>query len=188
MDGNGRYYHHGNQYECRRQNFILSKKKLRDIGLKDAVLSTHPFTSPPATHNCNHSRKVIEGIFTSLNAEVTCAGFSSFDSNYPAAPSYGHRLIWAELDNFSILGKHIPFYNQTIVLMVPLTLQKKSLSQNIKKSSTVSIFLSEKPKQQLQKNWKDIFWWSTMISLIQKTRQNNQILEPNCQSEEEYQH
>ena len=89
-------------------------KQLKDIVLKDVVLSKHPFKSPPATHNWNHSCEVIEGMITSLNVEVICAGFSSFDSNYPFEPSHKHCLIWAELDNFSILGKHIPVCNQPI--------------------------------------------------------------------------
>ena len=55
-------------------------------------------------------------MFTSLSVEVIYAGFLSFDSNYPSTPLDGHRLIWAELDNFSILGKHIPVCNQPITV------------------------------------------------------------------------
>ena len=53
-------------------------------------------------------------MFTSLNVEITHVGFSSFDSYYSAAPSDRHCLIWAEFINFSILGKHIPVFNQQI--------------------------------------------------------------------------
>ena len=92
----------------------LAKKNHRYIGLNNAVLSTYYFASPPATHNQNHICEVIEETFTSLNVEVIRAGFLSFDSNYPYAPSDRHRLIWAELDNFSILDKPIPVCNQPI--------------------------------------------------------------------------
>ena len=37
-----------------------------------------------------------------------------FDSNPPAAPSDGYHMLWIEIDNYSILGKYVPFSNQPI--------------------------------------------------------------------------
>ena len=37
-----------------------------------------------------------------------------FDSNPPAAPSNVYYMLWFEIDNYNILGEHVPFSNQSI--------------------------------------------------------------------------
>ena len=48
--------------------------------------------------------------------EITQAGYMPFDSDPPDAPSDGHRMLWVEIDNFSILGKDVPSSNQPIMV------------------------------------------------------------------------
>ena len=83
-------------------------RRLKELGLREIILSTHPDASPPATFSGNNSRTPIDGFFGSEGVEVLRAGYTPFDQVIPAAPSDGHRLIWLETCNFSILGKEIP--------------------------------------------------------------------------------
>ena len=83
-------------------------RRLKELGLRELILSTHPDASPPATFSGNNSRTPIDSFFGSEGVEVLRAGYTPFDQVIPAAPSDGHRLIWLETCNFSILGKEIP--------------------------------------------------------------------------------
>ena len=68
-------------------------RRLKELGLKKLILTTHPFASSPATFHCNTSRTPIDGIFGSETVEVFRAGYMPFDSKSPAAPSDGHRFL-----------------------------------------------------------------------------------------------
>ena len=47
--------------------------------------------------------------------EVSCVVYMHFDSDLPVSPSGGHQILWIEIDNYSILEKHIPFINKPIM-------------------------------------------------------------------------
>ena len=81
---------------------------LQDLGLKDAILSTHHHASPPATFNQNTHRIPIDSIWISPAVDVLRAGYQPFDADSPSAKSDGHRMLWIEVDNVSMLGKYIP--------------------------------------------------------------------------------
>ena len=81
-------------------------KGLEDLGLRDAILSLHAPASPPATQNSNKNRVPIDAIWVTPSVEVTRAGFCPFDD--PSTMTSDHRMLWVELDNSSILGKHLP--------------------------------------------------------------------------------
>ena len=83
-------------------------RALKALGMKPLIKSTHPNKSPPATFNANNSRTTIEEIWGTDTVAVTRAGFMPFDNGSPSAPSDGHRMMWIEVDNNSILGKEIP--------------------------------------------------------------------------------
>ena len=83
-------------------------RMLRAIGLKLLIKSNHPNKSPPATFDGNQTRTTIEEIWGTGTVDVKRAGFMPFDSPLPSAPSDGHRMLWIEVDNNSILGKEIP--------------------------------------------------------------------------------
>ena len=87
---------------------------LQGLGLKDAILSTHHHASPPATFNQNTNRIPIDSIWTSSSLDIIQAGYQPFDAESPSAKSDGHRMLWIEVDNTSMLGKHIPHSTQPI--------------------------------------------------------------------------
>ena len=81
-------------------------KGLEELGLRDAVLSLHAPASPPATQSSNKRRVPIDAIWVSPSVEVTRAGYCPFDG--VSTMTSDHRMLWVELDNSSILGKHLP--------------------------------------------------------------------------------
>ena len=81
-------------------------KGLEDLGLRDAILSLHAPASPPATRNTNTNRVLIDAIWLTLIVEVTRAGYCPFDG--ASTMAFDPRIMWVELDNSSILGKHLP--------------------------------------------------------------------------------
>ena len=81
---------------------------LQQMQLRDAVLSTHPTASVPATFSGCKTRKPINAIWVSPQVEVETAGYMPFDSPSPAAPSNGHCMLWVVLDNGGISGKRLP--------------------------------------------------------------------------------
>jgi hypothetical protein len=83
-------------------------KVFQENELQNAILTSHPSESPPATFNRNHSRTPIDAIWVTPNLDITRAGFMPFDGGSQLAPSDGHRMLWIEVDNYSFLGKHIP--------------------------------------------------------------------------------
>ena len=85
--------------------FSLSRR-LAVLGLCDSILSLHPHASPPATHNCNTRRIPIDAIWTSPGISVSRSGYAPFDSSI--AMQSNHRLLWIEVTNDSLLGKHLP--------------------------------------------------------------------------------
>ena len=82
-------------------------QKLTELGLRDAILTLHAPASPPATYNRNTNRVPIDAIWVSPSVEVNRAGYCPFDGGGPSMSS-DHRMLWVELDNCSILGKHLP--------------------------------------------------------------------------------
>ena len=83
-------------------------KRLQQMQLKDAVLSTHPTASVPATFSGCETRKPIDTIWVSPQVEIESAGYMPFEAPSPAAPSDGHCMLWAVLNNQGILGKGLP--------------------------------------------------------------------------------
>lgn len=83
-------------------------RSLRALGMKPLIKSTHPNKSPPATLDGNNTRTTIEEIWGTDTISVTRAGFMPFDNGSPSAPSDGHRMLWIEVNDNSILGKEIP--------------------------------------------------------------------------------
>ena len=80
----------------------------KNLGLKPLVQLCHPKESPPATFEGNTNRVTIEEIWGTESVDVIRAGFMPFDSDsMVVAPSDGHRMLWVEISNASILGKHI---------------------------------------------------------------------------------
>jgi hypothetical protein len=76
--------------------------------LRNAILTSHPSKSPPATFSRNRSHTPIDTIWVTSNLNITRAGFMPFDGGFPSAPSDSHRMLWIEVKNYSFLGKHIP--------------------------------------------------------------------------------
>ena len=89
-------------------------RKLKWIGLRGGVLSNHSNESPPATFNRNENRTPIDAIFVSAAVQISRSGYTPFDSPSPSAPSDGHRMMWIEIDCYSILGKDVPSSTQAI--------------------------------------------------------------------------
>ena len=89
-------------------------KKLQALGIRELILLTHSAASPSATFIRNTLRTPIEGLWGTETVEVFRARYLPFNSGPPAAPSDGHRLIWAEVCNCSILGKQIPYSTKAI--------------------------------------------------------------------------
>lgn len=83
-------------------------KRLKDLNLKDAILSLHSRTNAPATYNRNKTRTPIDALWVSSNLVVERAGYMPIDLSSPAAPSDGHRMLWAKIDNYRLFGKDIP--------------------------------------------------------------------------------
>ena len=81
-------------------------KGLEDLGLRDAILCMHAPASPPATQNTKANRVPIDDMWVTPSVEVTRAGYCPFDGASTMASD--HRMMWVELDNSSILGKHLP--------------------------------------------------------------------------------
>ena len=86
-------------------------KRLKELGLIDLILSTHPTLSPPATFNRNNTRTLVDAIWGNISLEVITAGCGPFDGGYPSALSDGHRFLWIMVSNHSLLGKHLPITN-----------------------------------------------------------------------------
>jgi len=81
-------------------------KDLEDLGIRDAILSLHAPASPPATQNSNTNRVPIDSIWVTPSVEVTRASYCPFDG--ASTMTSDHRMTWVEMDNSSILGKHLP--------------------------------------------------------------------------------
>ena len=86
-------------------------KRLKELGLIDLILSTHPTLSPPATFNRNTTRTPVDAIWGNTSLDIISAGYGPFDGGYPSALSDGHRLLWIMASNQSLLGKHLPITN-----------------------------------------------------------------------------
>ena len=89
-------------------------KGLKELGLIELILSTHPSLSNPATFNRNNSRTPVDAIWGNSSLEVISAGYGPFDGGYPSALSDGYRFLWIMVSNHSLLGKHVPITNPTI--------------------------------------------------------------------------
>ena len=80
--------------------------KLKNLSLIDAILSQHSAFSPPATFNRNTTRTPIDALWVSPNVGVLSGGYCAFGSSQ-GMRSY-HRQLWIQVDNSTILGKHLP--------------------------------------------------------------------------------
>ena len=81
-------------------------KKLKDLNMRNLILTTHSSSSPPATHNRNQSRTPIDAIWETSGVEVERAVYCPFNQEDPSAPS-DNCMIWVEVSSLSILGKDI---------------------------------------------------------------------------------
>ena len=84
-------------------------RQFKNMDLKNAVFSLHSESILPATYSKSIARKPIDAIWVSSNLEVERAGYLPFKSKSPAAPSNGHQMLWAEINNHGLFGKDIPF-------------------------------------------------------------------------------
>ena len=91
-------------------------RELKKLGLRDAILSKHHNLSPPATFDRNNNKIPIDAIFVSQAIRVTRAGYMPFNNLSPSSPSDGHRMLWIEVCNYSILGKDVPHSTKAVVL------------------------------------------------------------------------
>ena len=82
--------------------------ELKQLWLVDLILTHHPYESVPATFAGNKSRRPINAIFGTLSINIARAGLPSFDAEAPEAPSDGHRMLWIEVSNLSLINKEIP--------------------------------------------------------------------------------
>ena len=71
-------------------------KQLKDLHMRDLVLTTHATASPPATHDRNQSRIPIDAIWGTSGVEVERAGYCPFNQEAPSAAS-DHRMLWVEV-------------------------------------------------------------------------------------------
>ena len=62
-------------------------RRLKELGLKDLILSTHPASSPPATFNRTNSRIPVNVIWGKSSIEVISAGYGPFDGEAQSALS-----------------------------------------------------------------------------------------------------
>ena len=88
--------------------------QLKTLNLRDAILQRHGPDSAPATFEANQSRTPIDAIWVSSQVATYRSGYMPFGANLPAAPSDGHRMLWIEVNNLSILGKDIPHSLQSL--------------------------------------------------------------------------
>ena len=82
--------------------------QLKERGLHNAILSRHSELSPPATFNGNTKRTPVDAIWCTKGIEIERAGYCPFQGTGPSPPTDGHRMLWIEANNFSLLGKNIP--------------------------------------------------------------------------------
>ena len=62
-------------------------KRLKELGMEDLILSTHPSSSPPATFNRINSQSPVDVTSGKSSIEVISAGYGPFDGGYPSALS-----------------------------------------------------------------------------------------------------
>ena len=108
--------------------------RLKELGLKDLILGTHPNSSLPATFHWNNTRTPIDTFYGTSTVEVFRAGYLLFDAESPAALSDGHCLGWIELYNRSILSKEIPHSSSLIKSSEILAKDPRCRKSYIKKS------------------------------------------------------
>ena len=53
-------------------------------------------------------RTPVDAIWCTKGIEIERAGFGAFQGMGPSPPTDGHRMLWIEANNFSLLGKNIP--------------------------------------------------------------------------------
>ena len=66
------------------QNGKLAKR-LKELRLKDLIISNYPSASPSATFNRNNSQTPVDSIWGNSSLEVISAGCGPFDGDYPSA-------------------------------------------------------------------------------------------------------
>ena len=129
-------------------------RRLEQLDLREAVLSSHPNASPLATFNRNKSRIPIDAIFVSPAVKIVKARYMPFDGKSPSAPSDGHRMLWVEISCSSILGKDVPFSTHPIDSNFGNASDprvRKSLSIKVKKEYTQQNMFNIKHKLEAQK-------------------------------------
>jgi hypothetical protein len=74
------------------------------LGMKEAILSRHSDSSPPATHNQNNSRQPIDGLFVTPGLHAVGAGYEAFGVGCPS----DHQVLWADFTYASVFGFNSP--------------------------------------------------------------------------------
>ena len=90
-------------------------QRLKALGLRELILSTHSEASPPATFIRNNSRNSSDGLLETKTVELFQSGYLPVKAaGAPTALIDGHRLILAEVCNQSIIGEKMPHSTKAI--------------------------------------------------------------------------
>ena len=78
------------------------QKFFAELNMHEAILVTHPKTSPPATNILNLANYSIDGLWCSTCTKPVRAGYSKFGTGILS----DHRTIWAEFRNDEVFGSN----------------------------------------------------------------------------------
>ena len=84
----------------------LLAEKLKELKIIDSILTLHSVSSPPATLKINTTITPIDALWVSPNIGVLRGGYCAFDGLFGMRSD--HRRLWIEVDNSTVLGKHLP--------------------------------------------------------------------------------
>jgi hypothetical protein len=75
---------------------------LADNGLREAILDFHQDLSPPATHNRNTQREVIDGLWVLIGIQIAKGGYLAFGEGCPS----DHRALFFDITYAVAFGQH----------------------------------------------------------------------------------
>ena len=78
------------------------RKCFAELNTHEAILVTHPKTSPPTTNILNLANYSIDGLWCSTCIKPVRAGYSKFGTGILS----DHRTIWAEFRNDEVFGSN----------------------------------------------------------------------------------
>jgi hypothetical protein len=81
-----------------------TKNFFRSLGMREIILHTHKNSSPPATCDKNDNRQPIDGIFTTLEIDITAGGYLPFNNGCPS----DHRVLWIDVPYKNVFGYSTP--------------------------------------------------------------------------------